>query len=73
MIAIQDLIAPALNGLGHSDDEELNLHHEGTCDSYVCFYCYKARKRWHELMVLKSELLKQIEEIDDELSSPSFL
>ena len=71
MIAIQDLIAPALKGLGQLD-YDLEMHQKGTCES-SCIHCYKARVRWMGLMALKSQLLKQIEEIDDELSSPAFL
>jgi hypothetical protein len=71
MIAIQDLIAPALKGLGKFD-YDMETHKEGTCES-SCIHCYKDRQRWTGLMALKSELLKQIEEVDDELLSPSFL
>ena len=69
--SIADLLPCVLNELGipveTTDEQQRELHEEGTCASEVCRFCAADQQRRRELMVLRDSLARQLEEVVAEL------
>jgi len=70
-VTMAELIPCFLNSLGvcvqTTEEQQRELHEEGTCAPEVCIHCEREREKKAELLTLRGLLLGQVREIEAEL------